>query len=253
MTWCSMSNVRNILDHILVPGVKETVWNDAVHDVSLFDHFFTVQDQQKTFFDALSEVTVEEIIRTIKRLWNKAFSPLDYFHTSILKSCVHVFKPLIARFINLSFAVCGVLYRPVQTSSGYTSQSRKQDWMNPTNYRPISNLNTPVKIIERICLTRLLPHISSMGNFSPLQSGYRKWNNTQTALKTCIFSFLLFVVCFVASRNFNLPWHVRKCDIHTYRQKESVTEKCKISLTEYSVNILCGTIVYLLMLFDDTY
>src|SRR6476619_1388837 len=47
---------------------------------------------------------------------------------------------------------------------------------------PISNLNTVGKIIERVCLARLLPHVASTGNFSPLQSDYRKRHSTETAL-----------------------------------------------------------------------
>ena len=52
-----------------------------------------------------------------------------------------------------------------------------------TNYRPISNLNTVGKIIERTCLARLLPHVASTRNFSSLQSAYRKRHSTEIALK----------------------------------------------------------------------
>jgi hypothetical protein len=53
---------------------------------------------------------------------------------------------------------------------------------DPSSYRPISNLNTIGKIIERVCLARLLPHVALTGNFSPLQSAYRKMHSTETAL-----------------------------------------------------------------------
>ena len=50
------------------------------------------------------------------------------------------------------------------------------------NYRPISNLNTISKIIERLCLARLTPHVAATGHFNPLQSAYRKHHSTETAL-----------------------------------------------------------------------
>ena len=53
---------------------------------------------------------------------------------------------------------------------------------DPANYRPISNLSTISKIVERLCLARLLPHVSVSGKFNPLQSAYRKLHSTETAL-----------------------------------------------------------------------
>src|SRR3989441_7492092 len=56
------------------------------------------------------------------------------------------------------------------------------DGDDPANYRPISNLNTISKVIERLALARLLPHVAASGNFNPLQSAYRKQHSTETAL-----------------------------------------------------------------------
>ena len=43
-------------------------------------------------------------------------------------------------------------------------------------------MNTISKIIEWLCLARLLPHIAATGKFNPLQSAYRKYHSTETAL-----------------------------------------------------------------------
>jgi len=52
----------------------------------------------------------------------------------------------------------------------------------PQNYRPISNLNTISKLIERLALKQLGPHIESSQNFNEQQSAYRKKHSTETAL-----------------------------------------------------------------------
>ena len=59
----------------------------------------------------------------------------------------------------------------------------------PANYRPISNLHTVSKIIERLVLVRLKPHLLATGNFNPLQSAYRSGHSTETALQRILDSF----------------------------------------------------------------
>ncbi|ESN91338.1 hypothetical protein HELRODRAFT_69966, partial [Helobdella robusta] len=46
------------------------------------------------------------------------------------------------------------------------------------NYRPISNLSTISKIIERAALKRLQPYISQHPNFALFQSAYREGHST---------------------------------------------------------------------------
>ena len=52
----------------------------------------------------------------------------------------------------------------------------------PSNFRPISNLNTISKILERLVLIQLRPHLLNSSNFSEYQSGYRTGHSTETAL-----------------------------------------------------------------------
>ena len=51
-----------------------------------------------------------------------------------------------------------------------------------SNYRPISNLTTISKLMERLVLDRLRPHLLSSPNFSRLQSAYRRGHSTEMAL-----------------------------------------------------------------------
>jgi len=50
------------------------------------------------------------------------------------------------------------------------------------NYRPITNLCTFSKILERLALARLKPHITSSPNFCPLLSAHRQLHSTETAV-----------------------------------------------------------------------
>ena len=109
-------------------------------------------------------------------------SPLDFISTSLLKSCSDTFSILIAHLANLSFTQ-GIF--PSKFKLAQISPLLKKPGLSksdPSNFRPISNLNIIGKILERLALTRLLPHLSISPSFSPLQSAYRKFHSTETAL-----------------------------------------------------------------------
>jgi len=100
-----------------------------------------------------------------------------------MKSCQDVFAPVIAKLANLSlrsgkFAAC---YKRVQVLP--LLKKAGLDTPSPANYRPISNLSTVSKILERLVLARLRPHLHGSVNFSQYhQSAYRAGHSTETAL-----------------------------------------------------------------------
>jgi len=126
-------------------------------------------------------VTDDEVRRLLSKMPSKS-SPLDVLPCSLLKSCADVFAPVITRLANLSF----------QTGKFPSCYKRAQvlpllkkaglDSSSPANYRPISNLSTISKILERLVLTRLRPHLFGSSNFSQYQSAYRTGHSTETAL-----------------------------------------------------------------------
>src|SRR6478609_8729872 len=127
----------------------------------------TTNDLSEPCLDSLAEVSVAEVSKLISRLPNKS-SPLDYLHTSVIKSCSDVLAPLIACLANLSFAEGRF---PDRFKLAQVTPLIKKDGLDsndPANYRSISNLNTISKVIERLCLTRILPHVAATGRFNPL-------------------------------------------------------------------------------------
>src|SRR5208282_4178802 len=82
-------------------------------------------------------------------------SPMDFVPTSVIKRCSEVFIPIITHLANLSFTV-GVfptLFKRAQVTPLFKHAGL--DTNNPSNFHPISNLNTIFKLIERLVLTRL--------------------------------------------------------------------------------------------------
>ena len=83
-------------------------------------------------------------------------SPLDFVPTSLLKDCSGAFSCIIANLANLSFkhGSCPSAFKMAQITP--LLKKPGLDATEPSNYRPISNLNTISKVLERLVLTRAL-------------------------------------------------------------------------------------------------
>ena len=134
----------------------------------------------RTPLSYFSFVSIEEVSRLIRSLPNKS-SPLDLIPTSTLKRFSHLFAPIISKLTNLSFSQA---IFPASKTAQILPLLKKGnlDPIIPSNYRPISNLSTISKIIERLVLSRITSHVSSSPNFNPFQSAYRKHHSTETTL-----------------------------------------------------------------------
>ena len=60
-----------------------------------------------------------------------------------------------------------------------------------TNYRPVSNLSIPSKIIEKVVLSQVLAHLQQNNLLNPNQSAYRQGHRTETALIKIVNGILL--------------------------------------------------------------
>ena len=82
------------------------------------------------------------------------------------------------------FAVANI-DKEIQASNFNSISLLKQrglDVNDPSSYRPISNLNTISKVLERLVLVRITSHSNESAAIDPLQSAYRHGYLTETAL-----------------------------------------------------------------------
>lgn len=133
------------------------------------------------YMDTLRCTDAAEVARLIRQAPPKS-SPLDCMPTSLLKATADVMAPLLAQLANMSFTT-GVF--PTRYKSGHVIPLLKKSGLpkdDPANYRPITNLSTFSKILERLALSRLRPHVLASGNYCSFQSAYRAGYSTETAL-----------------------------------------------------------------------
>jgi Reverse transcriptase (RNA-dependent DNA polymerase)/Endonuclease/Exonuclease/phosphatase family len=126
-------------------------------------------------------VTVEEVLNILRLPASAKSSPVDITPSRLLRLCPTLFSHLITTLANKSFTQAS--FPTAFKHSQITPLLKKPhlDSANPANYRPISNLPTIGKVIERLAQNRIRPHISSCTNFSPFQSAYRPGYSTETA------------------------------------------------------------------------
>ena len=96
-------------------------------------------------------------------------SPVDVLPLVLLRSCAATFAPIISHVVNLSFAEC-CFPAAFKTAQVLPLLKPGLDKEQTFSYRPMSNLTTISKVIERLVLDRLRPHLLSSPNFSRLHA-----------------------------------------------------------------------------------
>src|SRR5207247_3041457 len=113
---------------------------------------------------------------------SNATCSLDTIPTFLLKSCLDSLITPITNIINLSFLEGSF---PTSFKDALVYPLLKKHNLpheDLSSYRPISNLNFLSKILECIILFRMNAHFQTFPSLCPLQSAYRKFHSTETAL-----------------------------------------------------------------------
>ena len=123
--------------------------------------------------------TESEVYDLIRVLPNKTASGPDIL-SNMLKGTIDAIVPSITNVFNLSLS-SGTVPDDWKRSN-VTPVYKSGDPKLASNYRPISLLSLPSKILERIVYNKLLHYLTSDSLLSNYQFGFRPGNSTQEAL-----------------------------------------------------------------------
>ena len=118
---------------------------------------------------------------------------LDPAPTWLIKCAVHILAPVIARMCNASLQQEKL---PTASKKAIVQPLLKKpnlDPNDPASYRPISNLSFISKVIERIVDARLSEHVSRHCLLPAVQSAYRPYHSTETAV-VCVLNDMIRVL-----------------------------------------------------------
>ena len=129
-------------------------------------------------FDA---ITPSDVVKIMKKSCKRT-SPLDPFLHQVFNLCTKPLSSAIAKLVNMSFQEGHFpsIYKTTQITP--LLKKPNLDPTVPEHFRPISNLSTISKIVERAILIQLRSHITNNHNFPSFQSAYHSNHSTETAL-----------------------------------------------------------------------
>ena len=151
----------------------------------------TMEDFECT--SCLSEFTMETDEDILGLIWGSTIKacPLDPLPVSIMLKCYFSLVPIFRRVINLSLS-SGLL--PKELKVLLLSSILKKlnaDFEQFSNFRPVSNLKFLSKLIEKTVFLQLNSYLGENDLHEPLQSAYKIFHSTGTALLTVTNDILL--------------------------------------------------------------
>ena len=110
--------------------------------------------------------------------------PLPIHKSSQVKNVPLIFLKEATHF-EISYILNEYLNTPVMRNEwkkGTITQIPKMPLYKNVDYRPISVLPAPSKLIERACYNQIVYHLESYGLLDGKQHGFRKYHRTSTAI-----------------------------------------------------------------------
>ena len=158
----------------------------------------------------LTPTETELVIKSLKS--DKAPGP-DGINNTILKESARELSFPLCNLFNYSLQICKM--PSSWKEANVTVIFKKGDPSLPSNYRPISLLNTMEKVFERLIFKHLFNHLRFNNFLSPVQSGFTPGDSTvnqllsiyDTLCKSLDNGLEVRVIFFDISKAFDKVWH----------------------------------------------
>ena len=162
-----ISGIRVDLSRVPLGGEFLVDFSDHVDVVSTLQNFHQVDSDG---------------VRGLIRRLNKTHCQLDPINVSKIPLAYESASPFVTKIINKCFEESNFVLSEKESLIHPSLKKPGLDCENMANYRPVSNLTFLSKIIERAMLDQLNPLFVQNGVIPVVQSAYREFHSTETAL-----------------------------------------------------------------------
>ena len=122
----------------------------------------------------------DQIGKIISGLKNSNTSGVDFIDTGIIKLVSEDILPAVTHLVNLSIKQSE--FPLAWKHAKVIPLHKKEDILDPKNYRPVAILPILSKILERVIFQQVVAHFDENQLFHPNHHGFRQHHNTCTAL-----------------------------------------------------------------------
>ena len=148
-------------------------------DLDPHQHLKDFMKNKKCKFD-LSYVHPQQVHDIISSMSNSGAFGLDDIDSYIIKLVKDEVTPALTHIINLS--IKQKKYPDIWKDSKVVPLYKKNDILNPENYRPISLIPVVSKILERAICDQMMKYLTENNLLHPNQHAYKTKHNTTTAM-----------------------------------------------------------------------
>ena len=125
-------------------------------------------------------ITKEDVIASLKEIDSSKGSGIDFIPTFIIKDAFNSIPLVIAHLMNQSLKTA--IFPDKWALASVTPIPKAGDSSNVSNWRPISILPLPGKLLEKICTRLLIMELNANSILSPFQFGFRAGLPTSHAI-----------------------------------------------------------------------
>ena len=173
------SSIAECMNEYFISKVKNIVDNIPVSDSDPLKSLLVKEFNVEEPF-SLKPVHPDTIKNIIKGLKNSKTAGVDYIDTAAIKIISEHAIPAITHIVNLS--ITHSKFPEAWKYAKIIPLHKKDDILNPKNYRPVAILPILSKILERAIFEQVVEYFETNQLFHPNHHGFRKHHNTCTAL-----------------------------------------------------------------------
>ena len=130
---------------------------------------------------SFQKVSVDHIQRVIGRMKNSGSSGIDGISAKMLKATQEEVSPALSVLVNTSL-MTGIfpgVFKKAQITPLFKNKGSRED---KSNYRPVSNLSTPGKVLEIVANIQITRYCEQVGILGKHQHGFRSGRSTTSAI-----------------------------------------------------------------------